>query len=70
MEDAEGRYRVTHSRWRRIARIFERKRGRRMKNPKATFEAVMDRYQGGYQWRKLPSEYGLKWNSVFRAHRR
>ena len=41
-----------------------------MQNPKATFEAVMDRYQGGYQWRKLPSEYGLKWNSVFRAHRR
>lgn len=41
-----------------------------MKKPKAIFEAVMDRYQGGYQWRKLPSEYGLKWNFVARAHRR
>ena len=30
----------------------------------------LDSYQGGYQWRKLPSEYGLHCNSVARAHRR
>ena len=55
--------------FRRIAKIFVSKRGRPMKNPKATLEGIMDRYQGGYQWRKLPSEYG-HWNSVHRAHRR
>ena len=55
--------------FRRIAKIFVSKRGRPMKNPKSTLEGVMDRYQGGYQWRKLPKEYGL-WNSVARAHRR
>ena len=70
MEDAEGRYRMPEKRWKRISKIFVRRRGRPMKNPKATLEAVMDRYQGGYQWRKLPSEYGLKWNSVARAHQR
>ena len=58
------------SRWRRIAKIIVHKRGRPMKDPKATLEAIIDRYQGGYQWRKLPSEYGLHWNSVARAHRR
>ena len=70
MEDAEGRYRMSGPQWKRIAKIFVSKRGRPMKNPKATLEAIMDRYEGGYQWRKLPSEYGLKWNSVARAHRR
>ena len=68
MEDAEGRYRMPEKRWKRVARLFVRRRGRRIKNPKAKLEAIMDRYQGGYQWRKLPSEYGLKWNSVARAH--
>ena len=70
MEEPEGRYRMPVSRWRRIAKIIVHKRGRPMKDPKATLEAIIDCYQGGYQWRKLPSEYGLKWNSVARAHRR
>lgn len=70
MEDAEGRYRMPEKRWKRIAKIFVRRRGRPIENPKAKLEAVMDRYEGGYQWRKLPSEYGLKWNSVARAHQR
>ena len=70
MEEPEGRYRMPVSRWRRIAKIIVHKRGRPMKDPKATLEAILDRYQGGYQWRKLPSEYGLHCNSVARAHRR
>ena len=37
MKDAKGRYRIPHSRWKRVARVLLRKRGRRMKNPKATF---------------------------------
>ena len=49
--------------FRRIAKILISERGRLMKNPKATLEEIMDRYQGGYQWRKLPSVYG-HWNSV------
>ena len=64
MEEPEGRYRMPVSRWRRIAKIIVHKRGRPMKDPKATLEAIIDRYQGGYQWRKLPSEYGLHCNSV------
>ena len=55
--------------FRRIAKILVSKRGRPMKDAKSTLEGIMDRYQGGYQWRKLPQEYG-HWNSVFRAHRR
>lgn len=72
MEDAEGRYRMPEERWKRVAHIFVRRRGRgrRIEHPKAKVEAIMDRYEGGYQWRKLPSEYELKWNSVWRAHRR
>ena len=72
MQDAEGRYRMPEEQWKRVAHIFVRRRGRgrRIEHPKAKVEAIMDRYEGGYQWRKLPSEYGLKWNSVWRAHRR
>ena len=54
---------MSDAQFRRIAKILISERGRLMKNPKATLEGIMDRYQGGYQWRKLPSEYG-HWNSV------
>ena len=70
MADAEGRYRMPEEQWKRIAKILILKRGRPIEHPKAKLEAIMDRYEGGYQWRKVPSEYGLKWNSVWRAHSR
>ena len=49
--------------------IVKKKRGRKAKNLRKTFEGILWVFRTGAPWRDLPGYFG-KWNSVYQAFRR
>ena len=62
---------LTDKQWRRVEPflIVKKKRGRKAKNLRRTFEGILWIFRTGAPWRDLHGYFG-KWNSVYQAFRR
>ena len=63
---------VSDEQWFRVLPFLTGKkggRGRKLKNPRRTFEGILWIFRTGAPWRDLPRFFG-KWNSVYRAFKR
>ena len=62
---------LTDEQWRRVEPflIVKKKRGRKPKNLRKTFEGIIWLFRTGVPWRDLHPYFG-KWNSIYKAFRR